>query len=381
MTPHHTPRRGATLVELLVVITIMVALLSLALMVVPNINQTNAVQKAAGEVQSAFKTAQAQASATRLPRGVRFLVNNGYVATELQYLEMPPVIVSDPQALTAVPTDPNGANTPYGPRVEFSYVLAGAPAMGATNPPPVNAVTNRHCYVRGLTTDQAAQVVPGATLVLPVLGAWARITSASWVQPSAPLTSSAPAPGPYTYTSTHTNAPAVDLEAVLDVYPDALLGTATSYRTFHFGIYGAPVPLLAEPTVLLPTGIAADLQISYPALQTQLQNYDVMFSPNGPTVGTGNVAANTNVYIWIRDITKTTNPSGTAPTSMYLGNFPTVATYIAAFPIEGDQVIVGVRAGGFIGTAPVNWPSVPTSTTGYPSGQDAFTLARQQLNK
>jgi hypothetical protein len=190
------------------------------------------------------------------------------------------------------------------------------------------------------------------------------------------------APNPYT--SPRTNSQVVDIEAILEVYPDAALGTATSYRTFHFGLYGVPVPLLAEPTVPLPTGIAADLQISYPPLSTAGQNYDVMFSPTGPTVGTANVAANTNVYIWIRDITKITNPGGGANQSSMngqtpppLGVFTTTSAYADAFRRAGDQLIVGVRAGGFVGTAPVN----PIPTTGYPTSQGPFTLAQQQLGK
>jgi prepilin-type N-terminal cleavage/methylation domain-containing protein len=385
MTPTTAPRRGVTLVELLVVISILTGLFALALMVIPNINQKDAVSKGAGEIQAAFKTAQGMAAAAKLPRGVRFIVPAGaYTASTLQYLEMPPVVVCDPQALVAINGDTFGANTPYGPRVQLSYVLSGPPSM--TNTTPMNAIVARHCYLRGLTLDQAAQVGTGATLMLPTLNSYSLINSASWIPPQAPFTSTAASPGPYTYTSPRTGATVTDLEAILNVYPDPAMGTSAAYQTYQFGIYGVGVPLLAEPTVVLPQGIAADLQISYPPLATAGVNYDVMFSPNGPTVSTVNVAANTNVYIWVRDITKITNPGGSAAKQTSMngqyptppGDFPSFSAYYAAFPLAGDQLVVGVRSGGFIGNAPINWPP-PNGV--YVAPQDPFSLARAQLTR
>ena len=334
MTPRNAPRRGVTLIELLVVMAIITALFALALMIVPSVNQQNAVAKGANEVQAAFKTAQGMAAATRLPHGVRFLVNSGYTANTLQYLEMPPIFVPDPQALVALPNDPTGQNTTNGARVELVYKLyTGTPPL--TPAPPMNTIVSRTCHIRSVPVEQASQVNAGATLVLPTLGAWSQIIN--------PIQKSTPKPS-------GTGSFVVDISVTLQVYPDAFMGTATMYQTFHFGIYGVQTPLLAEPTVLLPQGIAADLQISYPPLQTPLQNYDVMFSPNGPTVATNNVAANTNVYIWIRDITKITNPGGANQTSMFWNDFGTNYTnFVSAFRLAGQMEVVGVRAGGFIG--------------------------------
>jgi hypothetical protein len=177
----------------------------------------------------------------------------------------------------------------------------------------------------------------------------------------------------------------VDVTVVLQVYPDVYLGTATTYRTYQFGLYATPIPLLAEPTVPLPQGIVADLQISYPPMPVPAApTYDVMFSPTGPTVSTTNVAANTNVYIWIRDLSKVTNPNGAPVTSMNgqypapPGDFPNLPAYADGFRRSGEQLIVGVRAGGFVGVAPVN---VPPLTGVYPPPQDPYTFARQQLGK
>jgi prepilin-type N-terminal cleavage/methylation domain-containing protein len=379
MTPSTASRRGVTLIELLVVMAILTALLALALMVVPNVNQQNAVVKGTSEVQAAFKTAQAMAAQAQMPRGVRFVVNNGFVANELQYIEMPLLIVSNPQALVAGAADPQAQNNPYGPRCEISYTLTGASANGG--PPPQNTITARHCYLRGLPLTQGTQIVAGTTLMLPTLGSFSQIISANWIAPSAPLTSTAAAPGPFTYTSPQSGLVAADLEVILQIYPDQFLGTATAFRTFHFGIYTPPIPLLAESTVPLPPGIVADLQVSYPPLNAPGQNYDVLFSPAGPTISSPNIAANTNVYIWIRDNTKITNPGAARQTSMnppdFGGNYP---AFVDAFRRSGEQYLVGIRSGGLVGTAPVNRPTPPASGGSF-ANYAPFAFAQQRLDK
>src|SRR5579859_4134336 len=141
MTPTNATRRGATLIELLVVIAILTALLALALMIVPTINNTNATGRGAGEIQAGFDTARGMAARTRNPCGVRFIVNSGYISNEIQFIELPPVITSDPQALVAqLPGDTAGTNTPACSRVELSYTLSSPPGA-----PAPNTITNRVC--------------------------------------------------------------------------------------------------------------------------------------------------------------------------------------------------------------------------------------------
>lgn len=390
-TPGVAPRRGVTLIELLVVMSILLGLLALALMLIPNINNQNATVKGAGEVQAMMRAAQSMAANARMPRGVRFIVStklNGYISTEMQFLEIPPIIVSDPKALSAPPGaptagDPFGASsgvvTVYGPRVELVYALGGPPTA-----PVQNTIISRRCFIRGMTQEQAEQVTTGATLILPTLGSWSRVFRVvGWIPPSPPLASTSPAPGPYLYTSPRSGLTSSDLEVELEVYPDAQLGVATSYRTYHFGLYGMPVPLLAEGTVPLPENIGVDLQISYPPLPPvgarRTPDYDVMFSPDGPMISTYNTAANANAYLWVRDVSKVTNPgNAAADKSMYPpdfnGNYP---AYVDAYRRGGEQLLVGVRAGGFVGTA----PALPAPPGGSFNAHDPFQLARQQLDK
>lgn len=341
-------RRGFTLIELLVVMALTAALGALTLGLLPGIVNKDNTLKATAEVQGALRIAQGHAASTKQPRGVRFLPNptNPAVATEMQYLEAPEVVVSALQVLTnpAVNTA-NARDSLNVPRVEFRYEYD---ARGQ--------ITNRHCVLSGLSGEQAAALGPDASLNIPTLGFWSQIRS---------------------YPTGATSG-----EAVLEVYPDPYLGAAGPaangsgptgqqpiYRSYHFGIYGAPVPQLGEPTIPLPKDIAVDLPNSLPAGASGV-NYDIMFAPNGQTIGTrfGNgsqtttVAANAGVYLWVRDVTKVPALARNNPQHFRTG---------------GEQQIVGVR-NGYVGTAPVEWPDLTTGN--YAGGRDPFSLARERLD-
>jgi type II secretory pathway pseudopilin PulG len=384
----HT-RAGTNLIELLVVIAILTALAGLAVMMLPSIANTDMALKGTAEVQTTCKQAQSMAGA-RHPRGVRFLrnPNNPNVSTEMVLLESPVVMVPDREVLVAKPPkydfntnpptlispgDPTGLTSPY---VDFVYelyngteaALPGSQWVGPGNP-PAGTIKRRHCFITGLTAEQESQVTDGAVLVLPVLNAWSRIIGSPVQYPYSP-----PAPAV---------APPRTIEVVLEVYPDAALGTAVypdsvsrtarAHRTYYAAIYGPPVPLLGEPTIPLPRDIAVDLEVSYPPLNPTRPHYDIMFAPSGQTITTPDVAAGTTVFLWVRDYQKVTSMNPAA----YGGYTP---AYADAFRLAGEQQIVGIR-NGFVGTAPVFWPN-PNGTYGIVNGvqQDPFTLARSKLN-
>lgn len=336
MTKH--TRRGFTLIELLVVMGLTAALGALTLGLLPGIVNKDNTLKATAEVQGALRIAQGHAASAKYPRGVRFLTNGAGVATEMQYLEAPEVVVSALQVLTnpGVGSDPRDSLNV--PRVEFRYEYD---AQGR--------ITNRHCHLLGLSADQTGAISIGATLNLPTLGFWSQLTSGLLA----------------------------NNEVTLDVYPDAYLGAAGPpangtaaapstpiYRSYHFGLYGAPVPQLGEPTVPLPKNIAVDLLNSLPAGAASV-NYDIMFAPNGQTIGTQftngtRIAANAGVYLWVRDVTKVPTLAQNNPQHFREG---------------GEQQIVGVR-NGYVGTAPVEWPDL---TTGVYS-RSPYQLARERLD-
>jgi prepilin-type N-terminal cleavage/methylation domain-containing protein len=366
---NRTPRRGATLIELLVVMSVMAALALLALMILPSATNSDMTVRGATDVQNTCKNAQAMAAAARLPRGVRFLTQGTTTgtATEMQYLESPPVMVADPKTLV---------QGPGGPRVDFVYDLNQPPTAPATTPQQ-NSVLTRHCYIYGLNADQLTQVTAGATLILPTLGAFSRINGQLGAAPTTPppLPLLTPTPqAPYAALSQ------TGVEVLLEVYPDALMGTATTYRTYHFGVYGPPVPLLAEPTVPLPKNICVDLSLSQPPGQQTAAgpwlNYDLLFAPSGlllTTVGTSTsspVTGNTGVYLWVRDPSK-------------VNMTPVGGRWVfgpSQFRLGGEQQIVGFR-NGFIGTAPTLWPDTPSGANlTYAVGSDPYSLARLKLN-
>jgi len=359
MTVRHLhARRGFTLIELLVVMALTAALGALTLGLLPGIVNKDNTLKATAEVQGALRIAQGHAASVKRPRGVRFLPNptNPAVATEMQYLEAPEVVVSDLQVLVQ--------GRPAQPYVEFRYEYYNGsepsidPRVGGN--PPAGAIKRRHCHLLGLTAEQTTAVANGASLNIPTLGFWSQITTDWGALPNN--------------------------EVRLDVYPDPYLGAAGPpangsgptgstpiYRSYHFGIYGAPVPQLGEPTVPLPKDIGVDLDLSLPR-GTPNANYDIMFAPNGQTIGTQfgttQIAANAGVYLWVRDVVKVgaINPTNRAPWQFNPAN--------REFARGGEQQIVGVR-NGYVGTAPVEWPQADGT---YPGGRDPFSLARERLD-
>ena len=105
MTRFHRVRRGFTLVELLVAMTVIIVLTGLALVVVPGVLDQDRTTDSAGLVRQWLMISKNRAGRDGLPRGLRLIVapdpNNPvktspYFVTEIQYTEMPPVLVPNP---------------------------------------------------------------------------------------------------------------------------------------------------------------------------------------------------------------------------------------------------------------------------------------------
>ncbi len=340
MTPIQSrARRGVTLVELLVVMALIAGLAALALMIAPGIANQDNTLKGTADIQAALKISQGMAAAAKLPRGVRLLgppttSTTPSFVTELQYLECPPVMVPNQTPLAP------GAPGPY---VQFTYTATTKSG---------GAITTRQCLITGLNSDQASEVVTGSTLMLPTLGWFSRISSFN----------------------ISTN------EAILDVYPDAALGAGTSYRTYHFGIFGAPRPLLGEPTIELARNICVDLSLCSPPGAAST-NYDIVFAPSGQRIATTNApGTTTQVFLWVRDYTKVTDMR---PTNLSASSINWQFT-TSQFLQGGEQQIVGIR-GAAIGTAPVLWPNMSGPNAGTYTNtptslpQDPYTFARDKL--
>src|SRR6476620_5661655 len=118
-------RPAFTLIELLVAMSVIVLLASIALVVVPDIMAQDRTTEGASRLQQFLMITKSRASRDSAPRGLRLIDNGAGFATEVQYVEAPPLYVPpDP----ATPTTSLQYNLNNAPRIEFTYT----PASGMT---------------------------------------------------------------------------------------------------------------------------------------------------------------------------------------------------------------------------------------------------------
>lgn len=411
MTRFDQVRRGFTLIELLVAMAVIIVLTGLALVVVPGILDQDRTTDGASLTRQWLMISKNRAGRDGLPRGVRLVValdpNNPLKSTasavppypelfvtELQYTESPPVLLPNPNMVANVvpgrrlnqQTNQQILTTPY---VAMFYT-----ATSASGTPPnlvgTGVLSNQSCEIRNLTFDQAVQVIPGSIIALPTLGTWHRVLNTPTPLQQGGINplqvtgvSVTTTTNPPTATITRTDPTLYTVRLVLDRYPDAVLGAAStaptsvlpgtvqpdpSWITFHFGIYGAPRPLLGEPLLQLPKNICIDLNkgLSRPEAvpvaagpPPVFQDYDIVFAPSGQVI----FRAEGQINLWVRDFTKVRNMG---PTSF------TPLTYnVAAFQTGGEQQIVALKTrSGSLGVFPVYWPNLATGQ--YPVGDPYF---------
>jgi prepilin-type N-terminal cleavage/methylation domain-containing protein len=331
-------RRGFTLVELLVSMAVIIALASLALMVVPAAIEQDRTTDGATLLRQWLMISKSRAARDNLPRGVRLIVDpakgaNQFLVTELQYTEAPPVII---------PRSDFPIGHPQSPKVVFTYTNNNSP-----NPNQAGVTTNRQCQLLnldGATIQEllTASAATPAVLVLPVLAA-----GPPPLQPTV-LRIMAYNPG---------NGVVVLDPAV--GYPDAALGAAgvntnaptAVYTTYHFGIYTYPRPLLGEPTLQMPRDIVVDLNanVSQPAGALGA-DYDVVFGPSGQILPFGPGGTAGRIQLWVRNSRK-----GPGITMTAVG--PPLTYVPAGFDQGGEQQLVSIKTkSGALGAFKVRWP-------------------------
>lgn len=384
MTRLNRVRRGFTLVELLVAMAVIIVLSGLALVVVPGILDQDRTTEAASLTRQYLMISKSRAGRDGLPRGLRLLTgldpNNPaktspLFVTELQYTESPPVLVSNPLA---------GANAfpPFAP-----YDLANAPHVAmfyTTNTANGGGLVSQVCELRNLSFDDAIQVIRYSIISLPTIGTWHRV-----LVPPLPVPQGA---GRYT----GLNSARYTVPVVLDTYPDAQLGAASSppvvagtpqtpsWITFDFGIYGAPRPLLGEPLLNLPKNICIDLNfgVSRPA-GTVGYDYDILFAPSGQVIPTtGSISGEGQINLWVRDYLKVADMTPTTPTLAKPALPFTYATGQQKFLAGGEMQLVSLKTrSGSMGVFPVYWPDAagnyPVSKT---VAYDPYYFATQGAN-
>lgn len=258
-------RAGYTLVELLVVMSLIILLAALAL----GVSQTGMfgsqkVISAGDRVSGWLLIAKQRAVRDGAPRGVRFFTSPGDPTrfTEAQYIEAPDAWVPNP----GQETNPTGA------RIVFVYAWTAGVA------PAPNAVSLREVYYVGSTADLAEydqRVSDGDSLVLPEFGKAFRITTANISVTAStylgPVFAS-PLPGPSIPANTllvgGSIATSNARRMVLATLPDlSAAGTQVAsviaphmatMTTYKFGFQRSPQPLLGEPALQLTGGTAID---------------------------------------------------------------------------------------------------------------------------
>jgi prepilin-type N-terminal cleavage/methylation domain-containing protein len=297
------PRAGFTLVELLVVITLMLVLAGLAVLIIPSITSGQQATNGAAQLQQWLEIAKQRAARDRRPRGLRLLPgsSNPAFVTDLVFLVeaddyyLGAVSVTDAQHAPPPPNPASGGG--YGQfkkivysRATLSNNAAGQgivtfdmfdPLTGAVNPA---ATPIPRTLTAGLPPASANQypVQPGDHIVFD---------NGSTVYQIAAVTPPAGAIRGGTLTLT-------------TAFPVTLLPAANStYKTLEYRIIRQPRPDGDEP-LQLPANIIVDVSaqgLGYDLPVMANPGLDVMFSPDGRVMGP--LAGYDKIIFWVRDQT------------------------------------------------------------------------------
>lgn len=309
-------RPGFTLVELLVVLTIIVILASITAIVLPGILRDGKATRAASTIQGMLLTAKTRAVRDQVPAGVRFIISHdtltapaGFqrlVSTELVYVVQPDDLVVSGDSMTI-----SGGNVAVSSIMDFAGGLASALPVAAEQLP----------------------VQPGDFIELSYGGLVTGISQVS---------------------SSGTHGSNYDTLTLIS-------NPSTGFPVTDYRIIRGPRRAVSEDSVKLPTGVAilmADVNPS-PSLTVQYSlnvpqrsipfgfgaqstlMYEIVFSPSGEVLGQGNPNKDKAV-LFVRDMTRDNLTDG-----------------------DPALVVVNVRTGA-IGVQPVdasNPPNYYTFTT------------------
>jgi prepilin-type N-terminal cleavage/methylation domain-containing protein len=286
-------RRGFTLVELLVVMSLIAILATLAIAFLPNAASSQVEARAGTQLQSWLTMAKQRAMRDQAPRGLRLWVNNtsfyagatlmSNVVTNCQFIEEPPDFpgTSKMTIMTGSPTNPSATNA-----VMFMPAGAGVLVNGYL---PINVAQTEYWTVQ-----------PGDNLEILGTGLMHQITQVG--VPDA---------------KGHLNA---DYVAVSPPLPYPIAATA------NFRVMRAP-RVTGDETLMMPEGTVIDLQtnLSFGNSLPPTNSFDngtslyvdILFSPTGEVISPG--VTNSNINLWVR------SPNTDHPTDIFRGA-PTIVS-------------------------------------------------------
>jgi len=391
-------RKAFTLVEMLVVMTIIILLAGMAYMFLPSLGQRK-MASAADRISAWLLIAKQQAKRDGRPTGVRLIdtnnPNNPTSFTQMAYVQQPDDITFQgctatcPQDSHRTPTPtpplPNptlakfGGNPNY-PGISDTQVVA---IFNATAGTANSAVLGSASTAGQATVDFEAPVEPGDYIEFMGIGSVYQITAVVLGTDPSLRVAGISKNDPNRAFLVLSNAP----PATFTSAPPATTSGASNYR-----ILRQPRKLLGEEDLTFPDGTAIwatyvpDPTLANPPQPATLWGgtkngttsllprkvvktnstvstpfYEIMFSPDGNVISQG--AGNDKLYLWLYDTTLTGND--VLPPNQNLWQFTPV-------PVTGQPpliISIQIRT-GLIGTFPVD--PTPNPNTGYPLHPYAF---------
>jgi prepilin-type N-terminal cleavage/methylation domain-containing protein len=292
-------RRAFTLVEMIVVITIMAILTVIAVAVAPRVQENQRVVKAADQISQWLLTARVLALRHQVATGVRLSPdpNNSSLVRQLQYIQQPDDFIVQPGVNPASPqvrrlifAQPNPSYTPP------PYYLLDLEA------PPQPTVASD--FSGGFGSSSLWPVQPGDFLEIQGTGLVHRILGIR---------------------NSNSSPPTILDELVID--PTGAPTNANNSPIQQYRIIRSPRVLTGETPLDLPKDVAIDGGQKFSGDPFSPPG-DILFSPSGGVMNNPGVAG--KIILWIRDTSK--DPS--APGEQFLVVIQVRTGFIAVHPVD-----------------------------------------------